>query len=200
MKRILCLLFLIVFIPLTAIADQLFEWKELPELPPLPDKKIQPGLAGAFAGVHNDALIVAGGANFPDGLPWHKLPDGSQPKKIYNRDIYVLQKNREWIISDLKLSDGYSYGASISSDEGLICLGGEWIEYNLNGIKKQLSDKVFLIQHIGNGKLTLDNTRFPPLPESVSVMAAARIGDASPSCAQTAEAPRPATGSPRPAR
>ena len=34
-------------------------WSELPSLPdPL-------GVAGPFAGVHNDALIVAGGANFP---------------------------------------------------------------------------------------------------------------------------------------
>ncbi len=74
MKRIIDLLILIVFIPLTLTADQIFEWKELSELPPIPGKKIQLGLAGAFAGVHKDALIVDGGANFPDGLPWSKMP------------------------------------------------------------------------------------------------------------------------------
>ena len=49
-----------------AAADQqpaesraMLQWSELPELPD------QLGVAGPFAGVHNDALIVAGGANFP---------------------------------------------------------------------------------------------------------------------------------------
>jgi SSS family transporter len=177
MKNIIKILLLILLLPVIVTAAQLFDWKELPELPPLPGEQIQPGLAGAFAGVHRDALIVAGGANFPDGLPWRKMPDGSRPKKIYNRDIYVLQKNKEWIISDIKLSSGYSYGASITTDEGLICLGGEWNEYNFDGVKKHLSDKVFLIKHLGNGQLTIDDNSFPPLPEPVSAMAAARIGD-----------------------
>ena len=36
------------------------------ELPPLPDKL---GFAGPFLGTHNGALLVAGGAYFPDGPP-----------------------------------------------------------------------------------------------------------------------------------
>ena len=28
------------------------------------------GVAGAFSGVHNGAMVVAGGANFPNGMPW----------------------------------------------------------------------------------------------------------------------------------
>lgn len=40
------------------------EWSPLP---PLPDAH---GVAGAFAGVAGGALLVAGGANFPDGPPW----------------------------------------------------------------------------------------------------------------------------------
>jgi len=177
MMKITEIVLLIVLLPIMVSAEQLFEWKELPQLPPLTGIETQPGLAGAFAGVHREAFIVAGGANFPDGLPWHIMPDGSRPKKIYNRDIYVLQKNKEWIISDTKLSNGYSYGASISTDEGLICLGGEWNEYKFNNVEKHLSDKVFLIKHLGNGQLTLDDNSFPPLPEPVSDMAAARIGD-----------------------
>ena len=39
-------------------------WKQLP---PLPDKL---GFAGSFAGVSGGALIVAGGANFPEAMPW----------------------------------------------------------------------------------------------------------------------------------
>ncbi len=177
MKKIIEILLLIVLLPIMVTAEQLFEWKELPELPPLPGKKIQHGLAGAFAGVHRDALIVAGGANFSEGLPWSKMPDGSNPQKMYNRDIYILQKNKDWIISETKLSHGYSYGASITSDEGLICIGGEWREYNLDGASNYLSDKVFLIKHLGDGKLSIDDTNFPPLPVPVTAMAAAKIGN-----------------------
>src|SRR5690348_6499323 len=36
-------------------------------LPPLPDPE---GFAGMFAGTIGDALLVAGGANFPDRRPW----------------------------------------------------------------------------------------------------------------------------------
>ena len=37
------------------------------KLPPLPDRE---GFAGSFAGVSGDALLVAGGANFPGAKPW----------------------------------------------------------------------------------------------------------------------------------
>ena len=37
---------------------EMLSWKELPSLPG------ELGVAGPFAGAHNDALIVAGGANF----------------------------------------------------------------------------------------------------------------------------------------
>lgn len=158
-------------------ADEILNWRELPELPPLPGKSIQPGLAGAFAGVHNDALIIAGGANFPDGLPWLRLTDGSRPKKIYNKDIYVLQNKSTWIISDVKLPAGFSYGVSIPTGEGLICIGGERQEHMATGSVKSLSDKVFFLKHIGNGEIVIDTTRFPDLPEAVSAMSGTKIRD-----------------------
>ncbi|MGB0741144.1 MAG: hypothetical protein ACPGXX_13810, partial [Planctomycetaceae bacterium] len=59
----LLLILLVVISPRIAsgFADepQMLTWQELPELPD------DLGVAGPFAGVHNDALIVAGGANFP---------------------------------------------------------------------------------------------------------------------------------------
>ena len=51
------------------------------QLPPLPDRH---GFAGGFAGVSHDALIFAGGANFPDAPPW----DGG--KKVWYDSIFVL--------------------------------------------------------------------------------------------------------------
>ena len=40
------------------------DWKSLP---PIPDRL---GYAGSYAGASGVALVVAGGANFPDRLPW----------------------------------------------------------------------------------------------------------------------------------
>lgn len=142
----------------------------------MPGKEIQPGLAGAFAGVHNSALIVAGGTNFPDGLPWSKREDGSSPEKVYNKDIYVLQKDKSWEISDTKLPYGFSYGVSVPVNDGLICIGGEWQEYDTD-THKFISDKVFILKHLGNGKIAIDTTSIPDLPEAVSAMSGARIGD-----------------------
>ena len=44
-------------------------WESLDPLPAARGDDTQPGLAGPFAGVHNEVVIVAGGANFPDGVP-----------------------------------------------------------------------------------------------------------------------------------
>ena len=68
-------------------------WSELSQLPPSETGK-HLGVAGAFAGVHHDVLIIAGGANFSSGMPW----EGG--KKVYNDAIYVLQKSggsSQWI-------------------------------------------------------------------------------------------------------
>jgi SSS family transporter len=179
MKNALILLIACLLLGSLDTAAQL-EWREAPEIPPAPGKTSQPGLAGAFCGVHNDALIVAGGANFPDGLPWTILPDGSSPKKIYNRDIYVLLKNDTgfvWKVADVKLPAGYSYGVSIPTEDGLLCIGGEWREYENNKIRKFKSDTVFVIKHLGRGVIEIDFTNMPPLPKAVSAMAGAKVGD-----------------------
>jgi len=55
--------FVVMTAPLSA-ADLHLHWRQLP---PIPDPI---GLAGPFAGVSGGALILAGGANFPDKLPW----------------------------------------------------------------------------------------------------------------------------------
>jgi N-acetylneuraminic acid mutarotase len=61
-----CFLFMSVITNAQEVYNGLtFSWGELPRIP---DKF---GFAGSFAGTANNALIVAGGANFPDGgAPW----------------------------------------------------------------------------------------------------------------------------------
>ena len=177
MKKIRISVLTLLLLCRAAFALESFTWAELPELPALPGAENQPGLAGAFAGVQNDALIIAGGANFPAGLPWSLLPDGSHPKKIYHRAIYVLADGEEWQISDVTLPHGIGYGVSIPLDNGLLCIGGEWREYENGEVQTHRSADVFLIRHLGNGKLVIEEEGFPALPEAVSGMAGAKVGD-----------------------
>ncbi|MBI1247997.1 sodium/solute symporter [bacterium] len=92
--------------------ETVLDWHKLPDLPnPL-------GVAGPFAGVNNDALIVAGGANFPRPI-W-------ESNKQWVDTIYVLTKNGDrfqWQ-SGGKLPRPTAYGATVSTSKGVLCLGG----------------------------------------------------------------------------
>ena len=102
------------FLCLTAIAtaaDPLV-WKQLPSLPdPL-------GVAGPFAGVSGTSLIVAGGANFPDKMPW----EGG--KKVWNDRVWVLDKPDGTWREAGKLPRPLGYGVSVTAPDGVVCVGG----------------------------------------------------------------------------
>jgi len=144
-------------------ADAL-KWSGLPELPPAPGRDIQPGVAGPYAGVHNDALIVAGGANFPEALPWRG------GKKIWHDDALVLERaagGYEWR-TGFKLPRPLAYGVSVNTPDGVLCIGGCDAE-------RCYSD-VFLLKWDGQaGKLSAES--LPPLPCPLAFMAGAMIGD-----------------------
>ncbi|MBN2357105.1 sodium/solute symporter [candidate division KSB1 bacterium] len=147
----------------TAAKEKVFEWESLPDLAPASVHGHQPGLAGAFSGVHNNALILAGGANFPDAPPWQG------GKKVWWKDIYVLKlEDRKWITDrSFVLPRPLAYGASISTDDGVVCIGG-------CDAQKCFPD-VFLIKwDAATG--TLATETLPSLPRPLAFMAAARVG------------------------
>jgi len=148
---------------------EILNWSQLPELPPLQGQAIQPGLAGPFCGIHNDALIVAGGANFPRPV-W-------ESKKVWHDDIYVLVKKSggsapgdgsyRWI-TGFKLGKPIAYGASVSSRHGVVCIGG-------NDSERTYS-QVFLLQWDTDSK-DITRTSLPSLPDTCAYSSAAIIGD-----------------------
>lgn len=97
-------------------------WKRLPDLPdPI-------GVAGAFAGVSGGALIVAGGANFPDAPPW----EGGT--KVWHDTIWALKKpDGEWREVG-KLPKPNGYGVSISVDGTLFGIGGGSADQNFTNV------------------------------------------------------------------
>lgn len=133
----------------------------------LPDRDGRPnlGVAGAFSGISRGALLLAGGANFP-GIPSWK----NGPKKYWS-SVYVLPLERSrplrWLDTLFRFPYPVAYGASLTLDEGILCIGGK----NNSGYLS----KVLLLQWNNTGK-RIAVKPYPDLPVPLASMAAARIG------------------------
>lgn len=133
---------------------QLGDWKQLPSLP---DKE---GFAGSFAGVSHGALLVAGGANFPDKKPW----DGG--KKVWSDAVFVLDKpDGKWTVAG-KLTRPLGYGVSVTHSNRVVCVGGSDNERH-HAEAFQLEWK--------SGKLL--TTKLPSLPKPIANACGAMVGD-----------------------
>ncbi len=87
-------------------------WKRLSDLP---DRE---GFAGSYAGTHNDALIVCGGANFPDKPLWEGGPKVWTDEVFYMNDIVAGWREAAPLPKPL------GYGATASLPEGVLLIGG----------------------------------------------------------------------------
>jgi cyclically-permuted mutarotase family protein len=135
---------------------------EFPALIPALGDSVQPGLAGSIAGAHGNFVLVAGGANFEDGLPWRC------GKKKYHDEIFLLEKiasgNYSWKEVAEKLPYPIAYPACVSTSEGVVSIGGEDFDSPVNDVFQ------FSFQ---NGKV--NRTSLPELPVATSSASAALI-------------------------
>ncbi len=141
-------------------------WAELPALPPAAGQTRQPGVASPFVGVHGDALIVAGGANFPERMPW----DGGA--KVWWDDIWVLERPAggaaRWVADrTFRLPRKIGYGVSVSTPEGVICIGGSDAE--------RCYAEVFQLSWDARAR-AIRTTALPALPVPLANMAGALVG------------------------
>lgn len=133
--------------------------------PDLPDSM---GVAGAFAGTHKGVFIMAGGANFPEAMPW----EGG--KKVFYDDIHVLNRDStsaNWLRNmpaGLSLPQPLAYGATISTEDGLILIGGT------DGATT--FQNVYQLQWNPESKSTRI-ADLPPLPRPLAFMQAGYIDD-----------------------
>lgn len=126
------------------------------KLAPLPDAE---GFAGSFAGVTNGALVVAGGANFPDKKPW----DGG--KKVWTDRAFVLDKpDGKWRDAGT-LPRPLGYGVSASHGTGVVCVGG-------CDTDRHFAD-AFRLDWKGGRLVT---TPLPPLPRPSAYLCGALVG------------------------
>lgn len=117
------------------------DWGKLPKLPN------ERGVAAPFAGVSGGSLIVAGGANFPDKMPW----DGG--KKQWLDEIWALNSaDGKWQLAG-KLPRPLAYGVSVTTPDGVICVGGsDSTKHYADAFRIVWSAKGITIEHL------------PPLP------------------------------------
>ncbi|MFO8013491.1 MAG: sodium/solute symporter [Phycisphaerae bacterium] len=125
-------------------------------------------MAGPFVGVldRGGELFVAGGANFPDALPW----DGG--KKVWHAAGFVLDPrgtdDLRWKTgSEFALPQPAAYGASVSTDRGIVMIGGCDAERCFRDVRLAHWDSSMGVVY----------SALPVLPRPLAFMAAARIGD-----------------------
>lgn len=146
------------------------EWEKIAELPPRHGEAKNPGLAGVFAGTQEDALIIAGGTNYPQGAPW------TGAKRAVWSDIYVLERRTSttaaptftWTEAQLDLPEPVSYGASVSLPDGVLCIGGATLS--------TVHDSCFLLSWNKSAR-KVEMTEFPKLPKPLACHAAVLIKD-----------------------
>lgn len=130
------------------------------ELPPIPDPL---GVAGPLAGAHDGTLLVAGGANFPDGPPW----EGGM--KVWHDTIYSLDLDRpgaKWEVAG-RLPKRLGYAVTLSFPEGIACFGG-------SDSLRHHAESFWLRR--GASKSGWTTSPLPPLPSLCANFCGAAIG------------------------
>lgn len=134
-------------------SDLSLNWKPLANLPDVE------GFAGSYAGVSNGALIVAGGANFPEKPLWE-----GGPKRWTDR-VFVMPPHGEGWQDGTPLPKPLGYGATASLPQGMMLIGGS----NAGGA---LADCYMLTWQDG----AVNCRQLPSLPVTLTGHAAAVMG------------------------
>ncbi|MEC3878988.1 galactose oxidase [Parapedobacter sp. 10938] len=132
-----------------------FDWQQLQQLPDAV------GFAGAYAGVSNGHLLVAGGANFPEGTrPW------SGGVKQWSDQVFVFKADAgEWERAG-SLPRPMGYGVSVVWRDSLIIIGG-------SDRARHYAD-VFAITYTEG---ELKTSAWPSLPAPLANTCGALVGD-----------------------
>lgn len=120
------------------------------------------GVSALYAGVIDNNLMIAGGCNFPD------IPAADGGKKVFYEDVYMAPLTADTTFHWRKigtLPQAAAYGVTISTEKGLICVGGTTATHSLSD--------VFLLSL---QKDSLKTDTLPSLPVTIDNMAGALLG------------------------
>ena len=129
---------------------------------PTEDAGFLKGVSALYAGVIDGNLLIAGGCNFPD------TPAADGGKKVFYPDVYITSLSNDTAFEWKKigqLPQAAAYGVTISTEKGLICVGGATATHSLSD--------VFLLSL---QKDVLKKDTLPSLPATIDNMAGALVG------------------------
>ncbi|MEA1950953.1 MAG: hypothetical protein U9N87_06180, partial [Planctomycetota bacterium] len=130
----------------------LFDWQKSPWLPV--------AVEGAFVGVVDDALILAGGRYVGE--------KGNVADQTYSEKIFVMDADSQQCRLAGKLDEPLAFGAAVATDAGLLCMGGRGEE--------GLSARVFLLRRDAQSdKVKIINS--VDLPRPAAMISAAKLGN-----------------------
>ena len=147
------LLLITLLVPCSAFGDQALNWSELPSLPD------EFGFGGPIVGAHADALIVCGGANFPDGPPWEE-GNRAAGSKVWHDRIFVLTLGADTWIDAGRLPYPLAYAPAISTDDGVYVLGGE----SYDSANHPTAEVLLLKWNPESKRIEVAESALPPLP------------------------------------
>lgn len=112
-------------------------WQKIGGLPAPEGFSESIGISGAYSGLLGDYLIVAGGANFPNGHPFFQ-----QGQKVFYSDIFVfdVSSDKLKLVSRGHLPIKAGHGSTLLVDNSLYLVGGKNSEQALDSIIKLTLD------------------------------------------------------------
>ncbi len=128
---------------------------------PSADTCFAKGVSALYAGVLDEHLVIAGGCNFPN------VPVADGGKKVFYPDVYIAPLTEGTTLAWKKvgtLPQASAYGVTISTEKGIVCVGG-------NTDASSLSD----VYRLSLWQDTLHTEYLPSLPVTIDNMAGAML-------------------------
>lgn len=96
-------------------------WSVSDSLPKTITGQVQLGIAGPVVGIHRNHLLITGGANFPEKMPW----EGGIKKYQHTAYIYAIKDHNLQLKNTLSFNTSIAYAANCSQENGIYTAGGE---------------------------------------------------------------------------
>lgn len=131
--------------PVSKASANHIDWQFYGELPAPVPQQTSIGISAAFTGMLGNYLLVAGGANFPDGHPFF-----DQATKTYYADLWLFDTRAQTLqpAQHLQLPYPVAHGSLVQTEQGVLLVGGQNAEGALASIIEiRLVDGKALISH-----------------------------------------------------